>query len=348
MTDLPTADAPQPCRFLVSIINYRTAQMTQDCVRSVLHDFDVSGLSADEARIVVIDNASGDGSDRLLTDWIAAEGLAPRVRLILSPANSGFSGGHNQGLAAGPADFYLVLNSDALLRPGFCRTMLEAAAADPRAGLFAPLLEYDDGTPQVSLFRLPDPANEIIRGAQTRQVTRLLARHDMPLPSPPEHEAIGWASFACILLRGSMVDQIGPMDEGYFLYFEDTEYCLRAGRAGWTIRHVPQARAVHFRGGSAPVKSLAAARKRLPAYYYASRTRFFYQAHGRLGLLAANLGWSLGRGLAYARAIGGRNIHRGTTGEARDLWINFLDPLGDRRAPAQAAPGGTTPAEAAT
>lgn len=324
-----------PCRLVVSIINFRTAEMTQDCVRSVLADFD-SAAEPLAAHVVVVDNASGDGSDQILSEWIAAEGLGDRVTLVLSTINTGFSGGHNQGIGARAADFYLVLNSDALLRPGFCRTILAAAEAEPRAGLFAPTIEYDDGTPQISLFRLPDPANEIIRGAQTRQITSLLAQHDMPMGSPPAPGPIGWASFACILLRRRMIDQIGVMDEGYFLYFEDTEYCLRAGRAGWAISYVPEARAVHFRGGSAPVKALAAERKRLPAYYYASRTRLFYQAYGRAGLLAANLGWYLGRGVAQLRRLAGKPVPTCNAAEMRDIWINFADPLGDSRAPAGA------------
>ena len=79
----------------------------------------------------------------------------------------------------------------------------------------------------------------------------------------PDPAEIGWASFACILLRGEMVSAIGPMDEGYFLYFEDAEYCLRARRAGWRVAYVPEARVVHFRGGSGPVKALARARTEL-------------------------------------------------------------------------------------
>ena len=132
-----------------------------------------------------------------------------------------------------------------------------------------------------------------------------------------------------------MVTGIGPMDEGYFLYFEDSAYCLRARRAGWQIVHAPAARAVHLRGGSAPVKRLAAARHRLPGYYYASRTRFLYQAHGWAGLLAANLGWHLGRMLAWCRLLAGRDVPRAAAGEGRDIWTNFLDPLGDRLAPGE-------------
>jgi GT2 family glycosyltransferase len=324
----PSPADPPPARSLtVSIINYRTGALTLACVRSVLAD--LGGLAA---TVVVVDNRSDDGSAEEIEAWIAAQVPPVPVRLVRSATNSGFSGGHNQGIAAAPAAFYLVLNSDAVLRPGFFAALMAAAGAAPRAGLFAPRIDYDDGTQQISCFRFPTPASELIRGAATGPVTALLRRWDMPLAMPPAAAEIGWASFACILLRHEMLAEVGPMDEGYFLYFEDTEYCWRARRAGWRIAYVPEARAVHYRGGSGPVKALARARKRLPGYFYASRTRFFTQAHGRAGLLAANLAWHLGRGIAQARRLLGKPVPPANAREAGDLWINALDPLGDRRA----------------
>lgn len=311
-----------PLTLLVSIINYRTGAMTVDCIRSVLAD-----LGDLDAEVVVIDNRSDDGSAELIEAWIAAQTPAVPVRLIRSSTNSGFSGGHNQGIAAGEADFYLVLNSDALVRPGFFQAMLDAAASAPTAGLFAPRIEYDDGTQQISCFRLHSPASELIRAAASGPVTGVLHRHDVPLQMPPRDDQIGWASFACILLRGAMIKAIGPMDEGYFLYFEDVEYCMRARRAGWGITYVPDARAVHFRGGSGPVKALERERKRLPGYYYASRTRFLYQAHGWGGLIAANLLWHLGRGLAVLRQLAGKPVPQSNQHEARDIWTHALSPL---------------------
>ncbi|MBL3551696.1 glycosyltransferase family 2 protein [Rhodovulum sulfidophilum] len=313
---------------VVSIINYRTADMTLTCLASVLEDLD--GI---DGHVVIVDNASGDGSETVLQDWLDAHPGAP-VTLVRSAANTGFSGGHNQGMAARPARFYLLLNSDAVLRPGFCRTILAAAEEEPEAGLFAPRILRDSGETQDSCFRFHSPMSELIRGANTGLVTRALRRFEVSLGTEPVPAQIDWASFACILLRAEMTTAIGPMDEGYFLYYEDAEYCLRARRAGWRIARVPEAVAVHFRGGSGPVKTLRTARKRLPPYYYASRARFLYQAHGLMGLWAANLMWHTGRGLALLRRLAARPGRQPPLeGEARDLWINAADPLGPRLAP---------------
>ena len=316
----------------VSIINYRTADLTIACLRSVLAD--IGDL---DVRVVVVDNASGDGSAEAIADWIGERSRSAPVPvdLVRSPVNSGFSGGHNQGIAAADARFYLILNSDAALRPGFFRTILDAAGRHPRAGFFAPRLTYEDGEVQTSCFRFPGPASEFIRSACTGAVTRALRRYEVALGPDPDPDRIDWASFACILLRREMIDAIGPMDEGYFLYFEDAEYCLRARRAGWGIVHVPEAVAVHHRGGSGPVKSLARAARRLPPYYYASRTRFLRQAHGAAGPAMANLAWLAGRGLAFGRLLAGRRPNPVAQAEARDIWTNVTSPLGPRRAPGE-------------
>ena len=322
------APAPGP-EINVSIINYRTAEMTLRCLASLLKTHDDLHL-----HVTVVDNASGDGSGERIADWIAAQPAGTPVTLIRSARNTGFSGGHNLGMTAQPsARFHLILNSDALVRPGTLRALLAAAQAHPDAGLLAPRLEWDDGVPQISAFRRHSPLSELIRGAATGPVTALLRRWEVPLPLPPAPAEIAWVSFACVLLRAEAAAQVGPMDEGYFLYFEDADHCARLTRAGWRIVQVPEARVVHLRGGSAPVKSLAAARKRLPAYWYASRTRLLYRLHGRAGLLAANLAWHFGRGIAQARRLVGRPVPPAVAREARDIWTNFLDPLGDPRRP---------------
>ncbi len=317
-----------PHDIVVSIINYRTPELTLQCVQSVLDD-----RGDLDVQVVVVDNLSGDGSADRIADWLAAGPPDLPVRLVRSATNSGFSGGHNQGMAAAEAEFYLVLNSDAVLKPGFLRTMLQAGRSQPDKGFFAPRIGHDDGGVQDSCFRFPNPLSELERSARTGIVTRLLRRHMVSLGPDPDPDRIDWASFACILLRGEMVRAIGPMDEGYFLYFEDIEYCLRARRAGWRVAHVPRAEAVHFRGGSGPVKTLNAQRAELPRYFYSSRTRYFYQAHGFSGLIAANLLWYLGRAIKHSTRMMGRDPGRMPVAEARNIWVNASRPLGPRHAP---------------
>ncbi|MEL6207940.1 MAG: glycosyltransferase family 2 protein [Pseudomonadota bacterium] len=330
-------------RLVVSIINFRTPDLTIACVLSVLRDLSATP-DARDAEVVIVDNASNDGSVEHLADWIDAHPDDP-VRLIRSSLNTGFSGGHNQVIESSDADYVLLLNSDAELRVGCLAKLLAAAERDKAAGLFGPALEGEDGTPQTSFFRWPSALSELERGASLGPVTALLSRWVVPLGPEPETDEIGWTAFACVLLRRAMIDQIGPLDEGYFLYFEDVEYCLRAKRAGWTVGHAPAARALHHIGGSTGVTALQTQHLRRPAFYYAGRSRYFFQAYGRFGLLAANVGWTLGRALSWTRFLFGKGRPAGTAHEARDIWINFAQPLGPRHAPpdAEEPPGQRVP-----
>jgi GT2 family glycosyltransferase len=255
------------------------------------------------------------------------------VQLIRSPTNSGFSGGHNQALAASEAEFFLILNSDALIKPGMLRALVESGRANPDYGFIAPQIVFDDGGIQNSCFRFHSPLSELVRAARSGPVTRLLRRYDTYIGSVPDPADIDWASFACILLRSQMVRTIGPMDEGYFLYFEDVEYCLRGRRAGWKIRQETDAKVVHLRGGSGPVKSLYNQRKRLPRYFYSSRTRLLYQSHGFGGLLASNMLWHIGRLIRWSYLLVGRKPQSMVKDEWRDIWTNLTRPLGPRFAP---------------
>ena len=163
----------------VSIINYRTGAMTIRCVQSVLADMgDING------QIVIVDNASRDGSAEEIAAWISVLGPSAPVRLVCAPENAGFAAGHNRGMATCPARHYLVLNSDTLLRPGCLAALLETSRSHPRAGLVTPRLEDPDTTGQVSHFRFFTPQSELIRAAATGPLTRFLARYDVPLPQP--------------------------------------------------------------------------------------------------------------------------------------------------------------------
>ena len=319
-------------KIVISIINYRTGDLTRACAQSVLED-----LGEIDGDIVIVDNASGDGSAELLADWIDTLPEDSPVRLIRSDTNSGFSGGHNQSFRAVEAEYYLVLNSDSVLRPGFLARMIAVADANPQAGLISPSILNERDEPQVGAFRFHSPLSELMRAAKTGPLDKLLARKRVPIPAPVDPEQVEWVSFACVMLRKAMIDAIGEMDEGYFLYYEDSEYSLRARRAGWGIAHVPEAAAVHYQGGSGTLVEDASAHKRLPPYFYASRTRFLYQAHGQVGLITANLLWHLGRGLAHLRRLAGKPPPANVA-EYRDIWTNAFNPLGPRYAPWEMEP----------
>ena len=149
-----------------------------------------------------------------------------------------------------------------------------------------------------------------------------------PLDEPFESE---WLSFACALLRRDMLDRVGLLDEGYFMYFEDADLCRRARRAGYAVLCWPEARVVHLRGGSSRVKAETERRGRRPSYFYASRARYYATFYGVPGLWAANLLWGLGRLVSLAReVVGGKPPHT-CEREWSDNWTNWRNPASPAR-----------------
>ncbi|MEQ9552857.1 MAG: glycosyltransferase family 2 protein [Coleofasciculus sp. G3-WIS-01] len=311
-----------PYRLVVVILNYRTPNLVIDCLSSLQTEIEVG-----HDVVVVVDNASGDNSVPHIEQAINENNWSSWVKLLPSPINGGFSAGNNLGIKALTADAYLLLNSDTIVRKGAIKSLLDALETYPEAGLISPRLEWLDGTPQISCFRYRSPVSELINSAATGPITKLLNHYDVPIPvsdTPMEPE---WTSFACVLIRREVIEQIGLMDEGYFMYFDDIDYCRRARNAGWKILHLPQARVVHLRGGSGPVKAAVAARKRPPAYSYASRSRYFAKFYGLTGLWMANLLWYAGWSISLMRQlVGNRQLHT-CEKEVYDIWTNWREPM---------------------
>jgi len=205
-------------------------------------------------------------------------------------------------------------------------------------GVFAPQLEWPSGEPQESCFRFISPRSEFLGAASLGVLDRLLsdARVAMDLSAVRAGTEPDWASFAVILIRKSVIDDVGLLDEGFFMYFEDAEFCARAREAGWRIAYRPEARFVHLRGGSSSVKSRAAEKQRLPRYYYQARARYFSKKYGTFGPLLANIAWSLGRLFSAPRQWLGRADKRVPKSQWRDIWIHCFSPMAPYTHPDQA------------
>lgn len=308
-------------KLAVIIVNYKAANLVMQCLESLLKQ-----LAGKDGRVVVVDNCSQDSSVANLRKWIAAHDDGNVVQLIESKTNGGFAAGNNIGIRAVDADYFLLLNSDTIVRPEAIAIMLQTAEGHPKAGLVSPRLEWPDGTPQESCFRYLSPVSEFINAAQTGPIVSAFNRFNVPLPASDTSVHPDWTSFACVLVRHELVNEIGMMDDRFFMYFEDIEFCRRARKAGWEIVHNPKARVVHLRGGSSPVKQRALERKRLPRYYYASRTRYFYLAYGWFGLTLANILWSLGRCVSKCRETLERRGPGISEKQWLDIWTNWLNP----------------------
>jgi N-acetylglucosaminyl-diphospho-decaprenol L-rhamnosyltransferase len=304
----------------ICIVNWRTAVMAINCLRSIADE-----RSNARVRVVVVDNASGDGSDAQILGEVHRNGWEDWVEVISSGRNGGFAYGNNlairAALAADPgAPFVLLLNPDTLVRPGALRILLDFMANHPQAGLAGGRSEDSDGTPQHCAFRFMSPASEFAAYARVGVVDRILARWKVTLGIPVVARPVDWVSGAVLMIRRDVIDQIGLLDEGYFLYFEETDFILRARKAGWTCWHVPESRVVHFVGQSSGVNSRNAAPRRLPVYWFESRRRYFTLNHGRLYAVLADAGAMAGHLVWQARQLIRRLPAADPPNFVGDLW----------------------------
>lgn len=302
-------------KLCVIILNYATPDLTLACAKSVTAD--IADL---DAEIVIIDNASPDDSWVRITAWRDSLASMAPVRAIRAESNGGFAAGNNLGLKSVSAEFYVLLNSDTQVRPGAMAALLSAIEADPEIGIVGAKIVGPDGVTQSSRFRNPSPLGEFVEAAGFDFLYRMLRRSVVPI-APDEDDEPDWIGFPCVMLRGRMIDEIGLLDERYFMYFEDCDYCRRATAKGWRLSFCAQAEVMHLHGASSDIDAGMQSEKRLPAYYYASRARYFIAWYGRAGFIAANLLWMLGRALGLLRLLSFKRPHPAPARRALDNWI---------------------------
>jgi GT2 family glycosyltransferase len=195
---------------------------------------------------VVVDNASTDGSERVVVEF-------PQARLLRNPANVGFARGVNQAIAATTADHILIMNPDCQLTAGSLPPLLALLSADPRCAIVAPRILDPDGSPQGNARGDPDMLTGVFgRTSWLRSALPGLpvARRNVVDTAAEAALEVDWVSGACMLARRDALEAVGGFDERYFMYWEDADVCRRLRGRGYSIRYVPSASAVHRVGQS--------------------------------------------------------------------------------------------------
>jgi hypothetical protein len=232
------SDSPTRPSVSIAIVNWNTRELLRACLASL--PFDSPALALD---VIVVDNGSTDGSPEM----VAAE--FPAVRLIRNTENAGFVRATNQGLLAGTGDFLFMLNSDTEVRPGCLERLVEVAASDPAIGAVGPRLLNPDGTPQVSVAPFPLVIHRLLPSRFEHAYNVRVEQH--LLASTSGVSRVDWMSGAALLFRRDVLERVGPLDERYFMWYDDVDWAQKLRKAGYDRVFVPDAVIVHHGRSSA-------------------------------------------------------------------------------------------------
>jgi N-acetylglucosaminyl-diphospho-decaprenol L-rhamnosyltransferase len=266
---------------VVSIVTWRAPKLTIDCLAALAEEVTASP----DTRVIVVDNASGDGTAEAIDNAIAARGWGGWVCLVRSPANGGFGAGNNVALRLARARYpgfryALLLNPDTAARPNAIAELRRFLDTHPDVGIAGGRCEDVDATPQQCCFRFPGIIGEFAAQLRLGIVDRIFRHKTIRMGDFEAPIAVGWVAGALMMVRREVFDAIGLMDEGYFLYYEETDLSLRAMRAGWSTWHVPSSRVIHFVGQLTGITGENFQPTRMPGYWFDSRRRYFVLNHG--------------------------------------------------------------------
>jgi N-acetylglucosaminyl-diphospho-decaprenol L-rhamnosyltransferase len=233
-----------PVDLSVLVVTYNSRPFVGDCIDAVEQT-----LRAHTYEIIVVDNDSHDGTAPLVRKEY------PGVHLIEMRRNVGFSAANNRAIEVSSGRHVVLLNGDALVLPGALDTLVEFLDEHPEAGIVAPALENPDGSDQGTARSFPTPAVALFgrRSPLTRAFphnrfsTRYMAGRGHQGAQPFQ---VDWVSGACLMTRRTLLERVGKLDEGFFMYWEDADLCRRVKLSGLGVWCVPDARVVHCEGGS--------------------------------------------------------------------------------------------------
>ena len=261
----------------VVVVNYNTAHLLADLFAAV--GAAAQGLAL---QIIVVDNASRDGSAALIRERY------PQAELIANAANVGFGRANNQAIPLIGGDYVLLLNTDAFVATDTLARTLAYMRSHPRCGVLGVRLVGRDGSQQPSCRHFPTPLNTFLMRTGLARLLPWVRGIDDPAWDPAASCDCDWVPGCYYLMPRAVVERVGLFDPRYFLYFEEVDHCRRVKQAGWTVHYFADTTVVHIGGESARSDSeITESGRQISALQIESELLFFRKHHGRLGMWAA-------------------------------------------------------------
>jgi len=227
----------------VIIVSWNVCHELLECLRSIEEN-----PPSDSFEIIVVDNASTDGtSDTIKSNF-------PNVRLILNTENRGFAAANNEGIRRSRGQYLLLLNPDTIVHPCSLDVLVRFMNENTDVGACGPKLVNGDGTTQQSARRFPSFRGALHRHTAFKFLSIFKGQYRKWVMKDVKYDSqmdVDQVMGAALMTRKSVIEQVGPMDEGFFMYYEEVDLCYRIKQAGWRITYVPEAQITHIGGRSA-------------------------------------------------------------------------------------------------
>jgi N-acetylglucosaminyl-diphospho-decaprenol L-rhamnosyltransferase len=287
-------------RVAVIIVTYKTAELTIDCLRSIDRERRDPDLII---TATVVDNSSEDYE--AIKQAIDLNGWSNWVQVACPSDNGGFAYGNNFGVSlackSDTPDYIHLLNPDTVVRQGAIASLVHFLETHQNVGIAGSSFENLDGSEWPFAFRFPTIISEIEEGLQFGLTSKLLLPWVVARTMGKSPERVDWVPGASMLIKWAAFQQVGGLDENYFLYFEETDFCFRCNKIGFQTWYVPQSRVMHIAGQSTKVTERDALVRRLPPYWFESRRRFFVTSYGMPYAILTDIFAVIARGLGAAK-----------------------------------------------
>ena len=333
----------------IVIVNDRTPELTGRCLTAL----ETERSAFRELKVIIVDGHSADGSAEQLSRLIAKSSFGDFVTLLPLSLNGGFGWANNQAIKrlmrAGERPRYIhLLNPDAEIEAGAVSRLADYLNRHPRVAAVGSQLLDLDGSRAGSAFTFPSIRGEFSRGARTGALDRLFRIPPISIDAPIATK-VDWVSGASVMFRVEALGDVGLFDEGFFLYYDETELMWRLRKRGWSVAIEPRSRVRHVAGAATGVhgqETSAKIERRNPKYLYRSRTRFFALTRGRTVAMIAFLAWLAGNAVWRARHLLGVSTGKARDHEFRDHLLTALPHRHDSMAAAPPLEGPATTAPA--
>jgi len=270
-------------KIIIIIVNYKTAELACKCIDSIVK----KKSNKYEVSILIVDNNSMDGSGEILLHKAGIASSQVSIKYISSSFNGGYAYGNNLAInyinkKGMDFDYLWLLNPDTEIKSGADEALVDVLQNNTEIGICGSQLQDYDGGIQISAFRFPNVISEILSALKLGFLDDLFKSYKGICEMSPVPMRVDWVAGASMMIKSSVLQKLPEMDEKFFLYYEEVDYCFNVKNHGWECWYVPQSIVIHHVGAATGISDMRKKAPRRPTYWFDSRRRYFIKNNGKI------------------------------------------------------------------